>query len=71
MAPDSNQKYSLWLKLRQQFYKRQAYVFRERLSQLNFVIWECLKFADVALYQAKDRSRSRVIRFDPELWDNH
>jgi len=30
--------------------------------------WQCAKYADVAMYQAKDTGRNQVIRFESDMW---
>jgi diguanylate cyclase (GGDEF)-like protein len=32
--------------------------------------WQALKYADVALYQAKDKGRNQAIHFSPEMWED-
>lgn len=30
--------------------------------------WQCIKFADVALYEAKNNGRNKSLRFTAEMW---
>ena len=32
--------------------------------------WQAIKYADVALYRAKDQGRNQCVRFDKEMWQH-
>lgn len=32
--------------------------------------WQCIKFADVALYKAKEEGRNKVVRFEKDMWQS-
>ena len=75
MAMDVAEK--IRLKVEEQQFHFEGINLRKTLSigvsqfpQDTSAFWECVKFADVALYQAKDTGRNRVIGFDPEMWDS-
>ena len=32
-------------------------------------IWKCIKFADTALYEAKNTGRNKIVTFKPEMFE--
>ena len=32
-------------------------------------IWKCIKYADTALYVAKDTGRNKIVEFKPEMFE--
>lgn len=33
--------------------------------------WQVVKYADVAMYKAKENGRNRILHFSPEMWDDN
>lgn len=42
-----------------------------RLPQDNDAIWKVIKYADMALYEAKNTGRDKIVEFTPEMFDEY
>jgi diguanylate cyclase (GGDEF)-like protein len=42
-----------------------------RLPQDNDSIWKVIKYADIALYEAKNTGRDKIVEFTPEMCEAH
>ena len=42
-----------------------------RLPQDNDSIWKVIKYADMALYEAKSTGRDKIVEFSPEMFEGY
>lgn len=52
-----------------QEFKKTISIGVSHFSGNNKSFWENIKYADVALYKAKDNGRNQIVEFKPEMWN--